>query len=537
VFLLALVVLPVVALPGPTFPQLGSAPVASTYDSFGRLSGVTAPWGTTQVEWERGGQRLTRLGAEAFGYDGRGWLSTVTTATRVTTYTSDGRGNRTREVVTGASALAGERRFAYDDADRLVAAQEWDGHVEAWALAPDGTRAEAKRWAAGTPWPVAFTTANPTTWQTYGYGNDGVLETVTDVVTGVVDLRYAHDSNGQVTGRTEGGVTTTFTWGVDGRLESASRPRLGAAPALSATYQYDALGMRRSAEVTLTPLAPAPPVTTTRSWTWGGADGEEEEGEDFNVTTSVGGFRVGDGVASFTHDGLGSVVTQSDGVSTNDARFDAWGTRTALGSNIGPLASSAGFTGHRLEDALGFSYAKRRWLDSSTGTWLSHDDIGAASYLQSPNELNPHLYAAGNPTRFIDADGRREQTIEEQLEIGQWRALAWKLRVDHAALLASQSSARRWLTNSPVGTGPRFAQDVEVLERNIRSRERAIEGAADGVPVVEGAEGALNIAGVSPYREIRFAEATAASGEARFSLPLWPNWHPYYLSTRWPRVQ
>ncbi len=66
----------------------------------------------------------------------------------------------------------------------------------------------------------------------------------------------------------------------------------------------------------------------------------------------------------------------------------------------------AGLTGQRVESALGLTYAKRRWLDSSTGTWLSRDDVGAASYLQSPNELNPWQYAAGNPTRFTDPDGR-----------------------------------------------------------------------------------------------------------------------------------
>jgi len=188
----------------------------------------------------------------------------------------------------------------------------------------------------------------------------------------------------------------------------------------------------------------------------------------------------------------------------------------------------AGFTGHRLEDALGFSYAKRRWLDSSTGTFVSRDDIGTGSYLLSPNEQFAHGYAAGNPTRFVDSDGRRPQTLQEQDEIGRWRLLAWILRQEHESLLASQSPARRWLTNSPIGTGPGVAESIEVLERNIRSRERAIEAAADGVPVDEGAEpGGFNFTGVSPYRVIRFS--TAESPKASISLPVWPNWHAYTL--------
>ncbi|MER2565868.1 MAG: RHS repeat-associated core domain-containing protein, partial [Myxococcaceae bacterium] len=66
----------------------------------------------------------------------------------------------------------------------------------------------------------------------------------------------------------------------------------------------------------------------------------------------------------------------------------------------------AGFTGHRVESALELIYAEQRWQDPRTGTWLSRDDVGAASYLQSPNELNPWLYAAGNPIRYTDPDGR-----------------------------------------------------------------------------------------------------------------------------------
>lgn len=77
----------------------------------------------------------------------------------------------------------------------------------------------------------------------------------------------------------------------------------------------------------------------------------------------------------------------------------------------------AGFTGHRVESALGLSYAKRRWLDSSTGTWLSRDDIGAASRLSAPNGLNAWGYAAGNPNRFTDSDGRWESSAD----VVSWR--------------------------------------------------------------------------------------------------------------------
>lgn len=67
----------------------------------------------------------------------------------------------------------------------------------------------------------------------------------------------------------------------------------------------------------------------------------------------------------------------------------------------------AAFTGHRFEEALGLSYAEQRWLDSSTGTFLSRDPVGPSSYLARPSELYAWGYAAGNPTRFVDANGRQ----------------------------------------------------------------------------------------------------------------------------------
>ncbi|MDP1917773.1 MAG: DUF6531 domain-containing protein [Myxococcales bacterium] len=376
------------------------------YDGNGRLSAVNnGPWGSTLVEWEPGGQRLTKLGGETFSYDGRGWLTAVASPGRTTSYEYDKRGNRTEELVTGTSALAGTRQFVYDDADRLVATLEWDGHVEGWKLKADGTKDEAKAWPSGTAWPVTFNTPNPTKWQQYQYRpDDGTLERVVDQVSGVPDVAYVHDARGQVTSRTEGGVTTGYGWDVDGRLVTANSSGPGL-PTLAAQYEYDGLGMRRRAQVSMTPIT-GPPVVTTRNWTWGGSNGEDEVAEDNNLTETVAGYRVGDGPNVFAHDGLGSVVSQTNASGTNDARFSSWGARSALGTNFGPLASSVGFTGHRVEDALSLSYAKRRWLDSTTGTWLSRDDVGAASYLQSPNELNPWQYAAGNPTRYTDPSGR-----------------------------------------------------------------------------------------------------------------------------------
>ena len=113
------------------------------------------------------------------------------------------------------------------------------------------------------------------------------------------------------------------------------------------------------------------------------------------VPASPGHPSVYDGAENCNYDGQRSFrsIREGNGIDRGD------------GTDLPQLwhdPREAGFTGHRVESALALTYAKRRWLDSSTGTWLSCDDVGAASYLESPNELNPWQYAARNPTRYVD---------------------------------------------------------------------------------------------------------------------------------------
>ncbi len=236
-----------------------------------------------------------------------------------------------------------------------------------------------------------------------------------------------------------------FAWDVDGRLVSATTPQVGNNPGIQADYEYDGLGLRRQATVVVTPPIPGAVTTSTRTWTWGGADGEEEVAEDSNLTTHVAGFRVGDGPNSFTHDGLGSVVTQTAGGTTTTAQFSTWGTRTALGP---PLASSSGYTGHRVDEALELIFAGQRWLDPRTGTWLSRDPVGAASYLMRPNELYAFGYAAGNPTRYTDPDGRAPSSAE------QCRALEQRGVADMASCMKGVIRPNRKRYFAPTSAAP-----------------------------------------------------------------------------------
>lgn len=135
-------------------------------------------------------------------------------------------------------------------------------------------------------------------------------------------------------------------------------------------------------------------------------------------------------------------------------------------------AKEAGFTGHRVESALGLSYAEQRWLDSSTGTWLSRDDIGAASYLQSPNELNPWLYAAGNPTRYTDPDGRRLPWPTESHRIATLFALVTELWAEYSG---------QHVLIQAIGSTGKNADEVAAYRRGL---EAAIARAQEDEPVL-----------------------------------------------------
>jgi RHS repeat-associated protein len=182
-------------------------------------------------------------------------------------------------------------------------------------------------------------------------------------------------------------------------------------------------------------------------------------------------------------------------------------------------AKEAGFTGHRTESALELIYAEQRWQDPRTGTWLSRDPVGAASYLQSPNELNPWQYAAGNPIRYVDADGRRAQTEEEAAELEEWRRLVLSLRDEVDGLRASQSPVRAALTtNLPlIGTAWRNRRLIETIEANIRQRARAIDEAPEPT------------AGAAPtpivYGERLEGRESFSHGGRDYGFAWYPGWH------------
>lgn len=107
-------------------------------------------------------------------------------------------------------------------------------------------------------------------------------------------------------------------------------------------------------------------------------------------------------VVEYIHtDALGSVVAITDTnqrfIQTN--QYEPYGQVTNEAADDGP-----GYTGHLADSATGLVYMQQRYYDPIIGRFLSVDPISA--YTVGAKGFNRYWYAAGNPYRFMDPDGR-----------------------------------------------------------------------------------------------------------------------------------
>lgn len=84
-----------------------------------------------------------------------------------------------------------------------------------------------------------------------------------------------------------------------------------------------------------------------------------------------------------------------------------------------PLRDGPGYTGHVEDAATGLVYAQQRYYDPSIGRFLSVDPVTANSGTGA--NFNRYWYAANNPYKFVDPDGRLVRNSQERIS-GEQRA-------------------------------------------------------------------------------------------------------------------
>lgn len=113
-------------------------------------------------------------------------------------------------------------------------------------------------------------------------------------------------------------------------------------------------------------------------------------------------------------DALGSVVavTDSNGVVIERREYEPYGRQLAPT----PVADGPGYTGHVSDAATGLGYMQQRYYDPGIGRFLSVDPV-AADTVTGWN-FNRYNYAANNPYKFKDPDGRIIETAWDVFNIG-----------------------------------------------------------------------------------------------------------------------
>ena len=199
---------------------------------------------------------------------------------------------------------------------------------------------------------------------------------------------YTYDANGNQTGKTSGGVTTTYSYDALDRLTGISGP-------VTASYSYNGDGLRVSKTVGGT--------TTTYTWDVLGlpvvlADGTEYvwgQGLISQITSSS--------AATYAHaDGLGSIrlLTDSAGTVVGTQQYDAFGAaRSQSGVQL-----AFGYTGEQVDAESGLVYLRARYMDLATGRLLTHDPV--PGYAADPASHQAYVYVRNNPVRWRDPTGR-----------------------------------------------------------------------------------------------------------------------------------
>ena len=434
-----------------------------TYDALGRPLSRTGPDGWTvgygwddvgrrrSVSVELGGQEVQSL---SMAYDAAGRMVRLTDfdgGTYHYTYDAVGRwtalgypnGSVTEATYDPVGRLVGLETqdtdgavvqgldYVLDAAGQRLSVSEQDGTVRSWEYdALDRLTRERVTGATGEVLYDHAFTYDPVgnRLRQVRIGEDGVSETtdytydardrlLSQTVGGVV-TSYAWDANGNMIQRSSPDGTTTFDWDVDDRLTRVMLPDGG-----RVDHTYDVEGLRiatrtTAADGTQDVRRQAYETTGTFSRVLNEVDGAGQ---------TIGRYVHGHGLLS-AHDGsepqylhtdsLGSVRSTTDSASDVTERY----AYEAFGAPVGDAVSEPmGFVGEYRDTASGFIDLRARWLDASTGRFLSRDP--SSEIFRSPLEQNPHVYARANPVNRLDPSGLSSMP-EVSVVMGQLASLA-----------------------------------------------------------------------------------------------------------------
>jgi len=364
----------------------GSRDVQYEYDLAGRMTSVT-DWADNRSEFEwtadgqLAGQSLPNGIEQENDYDPAGQVTKIESATTAASiasfnYVYDAAGQLVSDEIDNSGALA-EHDYEYDDLSQVSSVST--------AL-------------AGAPGVAASLAAS----------SAGLLtQTISDTLT--------YNSAQQATTAVGGGLNATYSYDDRGSRVSASFAAVGAVPASSWAYEYNAAGALESVSSGSTSVeyeSDARGLRQTRTegsatseflWsTVGGlplllSDGATDYVYGPSTTPIAQVDRVSGDVEYLLADKLGTprVVTDESGAVVASMTFDAFGNRTV---KTGVGSTRMGFTGNWTDPVTGLVYLRARDYDPATGQFLTVDPALNATH-------QPYAYTGNNPLIFTDPTG------------------------------------------------------------------------------------------------------------------------------------
>jgi RHS repeat-associated protein len=362
---------------GFTDPESGST--SYVYDTLTRLQTLTPPaafsatgnFGFTYDALSRRTQMTRPNGLKSiYAYDNLSHLLSVLHQSGSTTldgaaYTVDNAGNRTSKTDELAAVTS---NYTYDPIYELTQVTQATTTTESYSYDQVGNRLSS----LGVS-PYNVNTSNE--------------------LTSTPSTTYTYDSNGNTLTETVGSNTTSYSWDFENRLTSVTLPGSGGI----VSFKYDPLGRRiyKSSSAGTSIFAYDDYDLIEETSASGAVVARYMQG--INIDEPLAMLR--SGTTSYYHaDGLGSItsLSTSAGAIANTYTFDSFGKLT---NSTGSLTNFLRYTAREFDTETNLYYNRARYLDPSTGRFISEDPI------RLRGGVDFYAYAFNSPTNLTDRSG------------------------------------------------------------------------------------------------------------------------------------